>query len=168
MDLAKVVSQSGYPSTFCGVLVRLYNIAEEFHISRAMKMIVSILPDHAATNPLLALGFALREKEINVNLAYEALCHFSQEDASSCTDAYWATIARTRQDETGYTAEEADEWRQSTHQKFDMSLRQIFDDTKQTNDERHLWSQMAFSFLREMGFGLKAARILLERRNTSA
>jgi hypothetical protein len=55
-ELALAVSLCSGTLTDCSVLIRLHNIAEEFEVIRAMKMIRNILPAHAATNPRLALG----------------------------------------------------------------------------------------------------------------
>jgi hypothetical protein len=165
VDLANAVGESGYPSTFCGVLVRLHSIAEEFQVDRAMKLILNLLVQHAATNPLLALGFALRSKRVNVELAYEALSHFGQAEVNGCTEEYWATVARARQQETHCTQEQAVQWQQTAQEKFEKSLRIVFGHHEPRGFESHLWTKVAADYLGRMGCEEDPQPLLAERGN---
>lgn len=152
VELARVVSRGGDTMTDCGTLVRLHNIAEEFGVYRAMKMIRNILPAHAASNPQLALGFALRDSPINRTLAYQALVNFDEKIATACDLRYWAAIGRSRLEVPGITMQNAMSWARTLHSAFMLASRTLAACGCKPWDADY-WQRVAVHFLSAMGDG---------------
>lgn len=146
VGLADTVAQDDNIVTFFGVLVRLYNIAEEFGIHRSMRMIRNLLPTHAASNPRAALGFALRDSPIDRKLAYHALSHFDPDIAEACDVVYWTAIGWACLDSVGVSAQYAVSWAETLHITFMVTLKAIAEQGCQLTDTGY-WERVALHFL---------------------
>ena len=145
-ELALAVSLCSGTLTDCSVLIRLHNIAEEFEVIRAMKMIRNILPAHAATNPRLALGFALRKSPIDRTLAHHAIVHFDKDLAVACDAQYWAIIERARREVAWNRKRTTIPSVHTLHLALDSAMRAIVVEGCKP-DEADYWQRVALHFL---------------------
>lgn len=135
----------GTPMTLFGVLIRLHNIAEEFGVHRAMRLIRFLLPKTAFENPRAALGFALRDFPVDRQLAYQAISAFDSVIADACDAVYWSIIGRIRAESTG-TSSQAVSWAETLHGRFLISQKIIIAQRFSPTDTSY-WGRVAAHFL---------------------
>ena len=152
VELARAVSRGSDTTTDCGTLVRLHNIAAVFGVYRAMRMIRNILPAHSASNPQLALGFALRESPVDRMLAHYALVSFNGYIATVCDARYWAAIGRSRREVLGITMQNAMSWAHTLHSAFMLALGAVEAFGYKPWDPDY-WPRVAEHFLSAVGDG---------------
>jgi hypothetical protein len=135
---------AGTPKTLFGVLIRLHNIAEEFGVHRAMRLIRFLLPKVAFENPRAALGFALRDSPVDGKLAYQAISEFNPVIADACDTVYWTTIARIRVESVG-TSSQGASLAESLHGRFMISQKMVLAQGYQPADASY-WGRVAAYF----------------------
>lgn len=151
--LSDAVERDG-PMTLCAVLIRLHDIAEEFGIHRAMKMIRTVLPEHAARDPSAALAFALGSSPIDGRLAYQALSNFNLDTAKACDIDYWTAIGQKRME---FECEFPHEARDKARSWATKSLKAFASTLKEIDVEGHkptyagCWERVASRFLKTIG-----------------
>lgn len=142
------------PMTLCAVLIRLHDIAEEFGIHRATKLIRTVLPEHAARDPSEALAFALRSSPIDGRLAHQALSNFNLDIAKACDIDYWIAIGQKRME---FEFESPCEGRDKALSRATKSLKAFANTLKAFDVEGHkptyagCWEQVASRFLKRFG-----------------
>jgi hypothetical protein len=151
--LSDAVERDG-PMTLCAVLIHLHDIAEEFGIQRATKMIRTVLPEHAARDPSAALAFALRSSPADGRLAYQALSNFNLDTAKACDIDYWIAIGQKRME---FEFESPYEGRDKALSWAIKSLKAFARILKEMDVEGHkptyagCWEQVASRFLKAIG-----------------
>ncbi|GHJ88168.1 hypothetical protein NliqN6_4570 [Naganishia liquefaciens] len=111
-----------------------------------MKMIRNILPAHAATNPRLALGFALRESPIDRTLAHHAIVRFDKDLAVACDAQYWAIIERAHWEVAWNRKRTTIPSVCTLHLALDSAMRAIVAEGCKP-DEADYWQRVAVHFL---------------------